>query len=80
LLVVEQESPEFAVSPRQRALWSQRATGDAVDAVQVCVRLDGGLERGQMDAALGVVVGEHESLRTSFVDMGDAGPCRRGLR
>ncbi|WP_217712342.1 non-ribosomal peptide synthetase [Streptomyces sp. NA02950] len=64
---MEQESPGFAVSPRQRALWSQCATGNAVNAVQVCVRLDGELERGRMDAALGMVVGTHESLRTSFV-------------
>ncbi|SES27200.1 nonribosomal peptide synthetase protein BlmX [Lentzea xinjiangensis] len=63
----QEESPEFAVSPRQRALWSQRATGDAVNAAQVSLRLVGELERDRLEAALREVVHEHESLRTSFV-------------
>ncbi|MFD5823951.1 amino acid adenylation domain-containing protein [Lentzea sp. NPDC060358] len=68
--MVEQEAPEFAVSPRQRALWSQRAVDgldNVVRAVQLTVLLEGAPERGRLDAALREVVRHHESLRTGLV-------------
>ncbi len=54
----------FRLSPRQELLW--RSAPEGPPALRALYRLDGPLDRGRLEAALGVLAARHEPLRTAF--------------
>jgi len=55
----------FHVSPRQEQLWLAEPDGPS-DRIQAVVTVEGPLDATRLEAALGMAMERHESLRTTF--------------